>query len=398
VGPSTVDCNGTLGGTVAINKLSDFDFTVASGCSITLGAAPTTQVIGYWAGVGTGASFINNGTIVVPSGAWTHNGDVTDTNMGTFTNNGTITHNGTTWLINDMHFVNSPGATVTMAGTAMAVEWNFTQNGTFDLAGKTLTLGGNGAEDTVLSGTGTLGTVQLVKTTGGAEMTLGSNVTIAGNFHRIWGAITNPASAYTLEVQGDLVANRTDQFGGSNLTVKLGGGNVQNVIAPQPTIAGPFRVEKTIGTTATLSGPLTLGSTLDIVSGTLDQGSGASLVTGGTLTVGANGRLQNLGAGALTLGGDVSNAGVIRLDGGGDGCGHDTDDILVRSSTGGVQRAWNGSGVFNIADTNVQDQGGTAPIMAYSSTPGTNNGSNWSFDGGCAGQRGPGSGSIPNIF
>ena len=116
------------------------------------------------------------------------------------------------------------------------------------------------------------------------------------------------------------------------------------------------------------------------------------------MTIGASGTLQNTGTGDLTVGGTVSNSGRIFLDGGGIGCGHDTDDILLRSSSNGVQRAWNGAGVFDISDVNVQDQGGSASIMAYSSTPGTNNGSNWTFDGGCAGQRPDGSPGYPAIY
>lgn len=126
---------------------------------------------------------------------------------------------------------------------------------------------------------------------------------------------------------------------------------------------------------------LIVGGTLDIVSGTFDQGAGGSL-TAGAVTVGENGTWTNTGLGDITLGGNVLNDGNIVLSRTGESCG-EADDIFITSSSAGVQRAWSGSGTFDISDVTVQDQGGTANIIAYSSTELTNVGDNWVIDNDC---------------
>ncbi len=99
-------------------------------------------------------------------------------------------------------------------------------------------------------------------------------------------------------------------------------------------------------------------------------------VQNSTLTVNAGGYCP-LGTGDLILGGGVVNNGAIIFDAAGFSgfCGQ-TDEILIRSQ-GGVQRAWVGSGTFDMIDVNVKDQGGTAAITVNDGTDGTGNGANW---------------------
>ncbi|MBI4596867.1 MAG: hypothetical protein HY737_00515, partial [Candidatus Omnitrophica bacterium] len=67
---STLTCTGSLGGTVAFNKTTTgADLTVASGCSIALGAGPTSTL-----GIASSSTGLtNNGTITIASGTWTVN-------------------------------------------------------------------------------------------------------------------------------------------------------------------------------------------------------------------------------------------------------------------------------------------------------------------------------------
>ncbi|MBI2495893.1 MAG: GIY-YIG nuclease family protein [Candidatus Omnitrophica bacterium] len=65
---STLTCSGSFPGTVVINKGPvDYGwsgtFTLASGCTLDLGASPTTSI---------GGGMTNNGTVTIPSGTWTH--------------------------------------------------------------------------------------------------------------------------------------------------------------------------------------------------------------------------------------------------------------------------------------------------------------------------------------
>ncbi|MFH1022275.1 MAG: LamG-like jellyroll fold domain-containing protein [Planctomycetota bacterium] len=115
-------------------------------------------------------------------------------------------------------------------------------------------------------------------------------------------------------------------------------------------------------------------------AGTLKQGSGN--LSFGKLDVIAGGVYQNNSTGDITVGtGNVANAGAITLNSRGGGCG--TDDILIRSSLTGTQRAWTGAGTFTVRDVDVKDQAGAAAITAYSSTSTANNGANWTFDPSC---------------
>ncbi len=383
-GATTLPSANTLGGTVVVTKTGTGNsfFTVASGCSISLGASPTTTLANDNA-----ADFTNNGTVVIASGTWTVADTATNGATGlALINNGTITHSGTGWDLNDVQLVNSSGATITYAGTAITVERNFDQSGTFNLTGMTVTLDGtDGANDsaTLTCGSTLAGNIVINKTNAAALTVLGSDCTIAGSFTRTDGIVSNPGSAYVLTVQGAFSMSMSDLFGGTNMTTKLSGASAQTFTQNAGTITGPMVIDKSASTTVvTMATNMTLGSTLGLTTGVLNQGASFTITTGGTLTVGASGYLYNTGTGDLTLGGDVSNSGTIQLDGTSGGCG-DADAIAITSSSG--QRAWSGSGNFRMTDVSVTSQGGTAPITATSSTSVSGNGTNWTFSSTCNG-------------
>ena len=186
------------------------------------------------------------------------------------------------------------------------------------------------------------------------------------------GALTGGDATSTFRFDGPLLTNNGTisvaalRFGGSTQTLQGTGA-----------VASTSKTNVLAGATVTLGSSHMLGALAIDGGGRFSQGDSADLSVG-ALTVVQGGMFQNPGTGDLTLGGDVSNGGVINLDGGGAACG-DADAILIRSSAAGVQRAWTGTGTFSLADVDVRDQAGTAPVAVRSGTDSGNNGANWTF-------------------
>lgn len=282
---------GVLAATVIINKTAtSASVEVPSGTTISLAAGPSSTI---------GNSFINNGTILIPSGTWT----LDSVGDATFTNNGTLTHSGDGWVMTDCGLTNNAGATITYSGTTMSMDQDFTDDGTFDTTGITLTFVGTAsADDTAFFQTSQVfeGNVVINKTTAGAKFTLGSNVTIQGSFTRTDGDFTNPASAFTLTVEGNFSMSTTDNFGGANLTLNMAGSNNQTFTQNAGTLACELTVNKTGGTltqttavTADLDMAVTTGHWCDngfdlTVVGEINVSAGATLteITGSTISFG----------------------------------------------------------------------------------------------------------------
>jgi len=194
---STVTASGALGGTVIINKGAGYGitFTVATGTTISLGNNATSTLSTSGAG-----NLINSGTIIVGTGTWNVVG--VSNNQGTLTNNGTITNSGSNWVLT-ANLTNN--ATITYSGsalvingnfiqnsiftapslTALSVGYNFTQSGTFDLTGKTITFNGQ-SNSTVTATAGVLGGTVVINKSGynysftvatGTTINLGNNAT-----------------------------------------------------------------------------------------------------------------------------------------------------------------------------------------------------------------------------
>jgi hypothetical protein len=350
--------------------------------TVALGASPSITL-----GNTGGADLTNNGTLTIASGTWTMANNTADAVTAiNVINNGTITHSGTGWDFNDIGLNNAGGATITYSGTALTVERSFNQSGTFNLAGITVTMDGSSNNDdaTLTCGSTLAGSIAINKTTASADTVLGSSCTIAGSFTRTNGPVTNPGSAYTLEIQSDFSTSTSDTFGGANMTTRLGGSSAQTFTSAA-TISGPMVVNKGASSVLTVSGALTLGSTLDVTSGVLKLGTGDTddLTTGGTLTIGASGYLWNTGAADIALGGNVVNSGAIQLDGTGAGCG-EVDAISITSTLG--TRDWSGSGAFRLTDVTCANQTASVPIVPTSSTnTGSTCTSPWSFTAACNG-------------
>jgi len=300
---------GGLDATVVINKgTNGASVTVASGTTITLAAGPNSNI---------GNVFTNNGTIIIPSGTWT----IDSTGVGILTNNGTITHSGSDWIMIDCGLTNNSGATITYSGTTMSMDKDFTDDGTFDTTGITLTfVGASSADDTTLFQTSQVfeGSIVVNKPQVLATFTIGSDITIQGNFTRTDGVFDNPASAFILTVEGDFSMSTTDALGGDNLTLTMSGSNNQTSAQNAGTFSGHYIVDKS-GGTVTLTQDFSNATDRDVtvtsghlctngndmtIDRTLTISSGATLtrVTGDTITAGTtNGDIRDAPTCALPM-------------------------------------------------------------------------------------------------
>lgn len=124
---------------------------------------------------------------------------------------------------------------------------------------------------------------------------------------------------------------------------------------------------------------ITVGGNLNVTDGTLAFDDDQNLTVNGTTTVGAEGTLFNDGTADFILGGDLLNDGVIDFNSSGGSADH-ADDILLRSTVGGVQRNWQGTGSFYLTDVDYQDMtaiGGSPPAIYVASGFDSGNNINW---------------------
>jgi hypothetical protein len=285
--------------------------------------------------------------------------------LGTATWNGIADsnwHNGANWN-NDVspsanHVVIIPSAGVTnepaiFAADAVAAAVHVQTGRTLTIqSGRTLTA----ASVTIDSG-GALGVG--AGETGRVNADLNINGSLTGGVGSVFDFLGSTfLNNGTVSVPSLRFAGASQTFGGAGLV----------------TSADTFVVN---GSTLTLSTSHEFGALTINNNATLDQ-SGNATLTVGNLTIDSGGLLRNLGSGDLILKGDVSNAGTIQLNGAGSTCG-DADTIAIRSSVAGAQRAWSGSGSFQLTDVDVQGQAGTAAIQVLSGTNSGNVGPNWTF-------------------
>jgi hypothetical protein len=255
---TTVTCSGTLGGTVVFNKTAGAGTSatvVAAGCSINLGTGPTTTIE---------SGLTNNGTIVIDGGTWTYVGIET---TPTLTNNGTITHNGSGWDINEASLTNN--GTITYSGTTITIEEGFTQAGTFNLSGKTITFDTDtGSDATTIACTGSLGGTVVIDKSGSvsgvSSVTIGSGCTVDLGTNATVNLSSNGASSF-LTINGTLTAS-----GNTSFTIKTSAAN--------PSTATPVTVSS--GGTLSYTGTGTWAFTdtsLTVSSGGTATFSGTSL-------------------------------------------------------------------------------------------------------------------------
>src|SRR3989344_4197834 len=130
---ATFDCGDITLNKVIITKNGyAANMIISSGCTVPLGASPTTAVT-------SDATFTNNGTITIASGTWTIQGQNASDQSANMTNNGTITHSGTGWLSTGGLVMGASGVVTYASGSTMSFGRNFdVSTGTFP-SGKTVT-------------------------------------------------------------------------------------------------------------------------------------------------------------------------------------------------------------------------------------------------------------------
>ena len=300
------------------------------------------------------------------------------------TGNQTFTGGGSSASLINVN-INKPSGTLTLSGTIRTTSnWTYTA-GTIDPGTSTVLFDPCSVCSLTITGSHTLYNVTFGSGPYyGQTYTVASGTTLTVNGTLTLGAtsVSNPnnLNTGTVEVKGNIVQAAASATGSA--LINITGPNDQTITSAGtnwPT--STWTINKSSGT-VTLASNLTLGTTqaLNITSGILSQGASYNL-TAGAITIASSGTLLNKGTGDLTLGGTLTNSGLVSL-GAGD-CGG-TDDILIRSSSTGVQRSWNGSGTFRLYDVDIKDMAGSASVTAYTATNTGNNGVNWTFDSsGC---------------
>ena len=318
---STLTCGSVTFTKVIITKNSGGgstpggSLTINAGCTIPLGASPTSVS-------NNPATWVNNGTITVDSGIWTHTDTNTSNSGGNkLTNNGTITHNGSGWDWGNGLANGSSGVVTYATGTTASFAGPLdVSQGTFP-SGKIITFtDNNAADDTTLTcGSVTFGGLTINKDASGpGDMILGSSCTDTGNLTFTAGTVSNPSSAYTLIVQGDAAFNSSGTFGGANLTLSLEGSATSTVSKTAGTFGSIFNVNKSSTNPAILSTTFAVATqTCTTVLGIFDINAQA-FTCGSTFTIQNGATLKLVGSETPTTP-TLNSGSTVFYKGDGDG-------------------------------------------------------------------------------
>jgi hypothetical protein len=300
---TTLTCGSVTFNSATITKDSGGALTVSSGCTLPLGAAPTSAV---------SDALVNNGTITVASGTWTVNGD------GTLTNNSTL-NLGSGW-VSEGGFVNGASGIVNYTGTGATFHHDVDiSQGTFP-SDLDVTLGANGDGDnsTVLCGSKTIKKLRIDKLSAGRIAAFGGDCTVTGDLEFISGDVANPAGALSLTVYGNVILDSSGTFGGGNLTLIMGSTTVKQLTKSAGTYSSKFEVNKTDAGVASLGTVFTTtGQTCTVAGGVFDL-SGYNFTCGSTFTVANGGTLRLIGSEASVTVPTLSSGSSVAYKGNGD--------------------------------------------------------------------------------
>ena len=310
---STITCNGNPFGKIIFNKANGTSFfpnnvTIASGCTVPLGASPTSQI-------DDSSHIINNGTITISSGTWTYNGH------SDITNNGVITHNGNGWISVGGLVQGSTGV-VTYAGTSASFGADLNiATGTFP-SGLDITLTDNGVSSRAGSLTSntsvTFSSLTISKSGFLSGFTLGSNAT-TGNF-TVSGTngISNPGSPMTIAVSGNF-SQTAGTLGGSNLTVLFASSTASTISGAGGIFASSLQINKTGNGSAKLISTFASsgsGTTCSVNSGTFDI-NGNNFACGSAFTVASGSTLTLMGSEATVTTPSLASGSTVLYKGNG---------------------------------------------------------------------------------
>ncbi len=380
-GTSTVDLTGTANLTTSGTQYSAHFYN--------LNGAAATKITTLQSHVGVANTLtLGAGTV---TGAY---------ELGMLANSGTPLSNAGATLITSAIYYRPVNGTVTVTGgtyTAALWLWPSGSNATFNLGGD-ITINGDITIDVDTGNSGVVVNTQNNAITatrldfgesgydGSSTFNAGSSIIDLsigglrsgsnGGSHTLnldSATITNAGVWLAANGTGLLTVNpgtSTVTLDGTISKALTSGGSAFNNLAINKTDAGDANDNVTIQTN-----DLTVNGTLTITDGELIQ---TRSITTGTVTLSdASSKWTNVTDNAnVTLSSTVANTGTITFDA-------PTGDLIqIRSSVGGTQRNWQGTGTFSMTDVDVQDQtalGGTPANIVVSSGTNTGNNINWLF-------------------
>lgn len=279
---STVD--GSFAGSVAgVVITSGYTGTITQSRSLTVGSSNFAQGGGTWS---AGSQTLTvNGTFTVSGGTHT-------ATTGTWNVQSDFTYSGGT--------LTTTGSTLTLTGT--------TQN-------SAVTCGGHSAFNLTINKTST------------GTTTFADNCTFS-NLTRSDGAVSNPASAKNITIQGNFSMSNSDNFGGANLTLTVSGNvGTQTITQNAGTMSGLFVVSKSSGI-AQLSTAFITGNTCTVQNGTFYL-NGQNFTCGSTFTAQSGITLQLRGNETVTTP-TLNSGSAVKYVGDGDGL---SDTYVVQNWT-----------------------------------------------------------------
>lgn len=271
-------------------------------------------------------------------------------------------------------FTSTTGTLTVGASGSYGGSWTHTVGGTFNHNNGTVNLNSDNATTIDVSTSETFYNLTITGASRTFTIASGDTLIVLGTFTHT----NNTLNTGTIEARGNVVIGAS--AGGGTTTISFTGSNNQTYTDQGGNeLDGDITINKSGGTVTLASNAdwNAASQDLTVTAGTLFAPDASITTT--TLTVGASGVLKMFGSQTLTLAGTLSNSGVIQMWGSGV-CGGG-DNALIRSSSNGVQRSWNGAGTFTLYDIDVRDMAGSATITLYSSTNTANNGANWTFSG-----------------
>lgn len=292
----TITCTGNEAfSSFTIDKASyGGDVILTALCNIDLGNSPTVN----------GGVIANNGTLTIGTGTWTLNASFTQNDPGAST-----TFAGTAIDVNDRAGLTVYAGALTLSDgtftaaslTSVNLQGDLLNSGNLLPDGTALTLDASGifSDGDITCGTTIFSQITITKGSSSTTKFM-DDCTTSGTFTRNAGPILNSDSPATLTVQGDLITNATDAFGGSNLELYFTGGSSQTATQNASlTFASPIFVNKSGNELILSTDFTTTNAACNVMEGVFDI-NGHSFTCGLTFTVEDGGTLRLQGDETVT--------------------------------------------------------------------------------------------------
>ncbi len=259
----------------------------------------------------------------------------------------------------------SPTSSFAITGSSTFYNLNFSSN-----------ISGNGISATVSSGTFTVqNDLMMSAMSAPIQLLGGATINVLGN---IDGGSSGLGSSSLLYATGtaSIVLNGT---GTQILDNNIGAGGV--LYLPDLTVSKLSGVAYVANSPSITGNVVVNQSELSMATGSTPQ----TVEIYGKTTVASGAILSDYAKASSTivLGARVTNNGLVFFDGSEFSCSSSTPNgVILNSTTTGQRVPWVGSGNFVMRYINVEDQGGTSPILVWDGTNSGNVAGNWTFSSG----------------